>query len=525
MFIHNEPDDLKSSTNTNIHIINRSSGKNCSTSSTDSGVGLGDNGTPTFRAGPATREHRSNRCSTKDGDTKAEEKAEDAETEIPQHINVEVEAKVKLNKKLKSSPALSIRSTTISIVSIDENAIDSSCIDSDSEAEPDEGCTVQKLGKQVASSVPPNAELSQLNNGLTVISRQVMPATGNGPPPILPPDVVAQQLLSGNMSLATPTTPASAQQQIGSIALNNTTDVTFGDKHYYEGPVTIQQILIDSRDKWKAADGQDNPAFDPRTTPNASAPGDKLDASCEPPGLCPFNRSMISRKAVAITAAFVLLTIVLGVILVTTTNLFGKKLKTSKIGDGDDTRQNIPINSTIDQDNIGGGLILRYVPRAAWLAQPAQKSLPPLAQPVPMVVVLPTNSENCSTQAQCVFRVRFLQTFDIESQQRDDISFNFLIGGDGNVYVGRGWDQVGAHIPGWNTRSVSFAYIGTFQHQKPSPKQLNVTRLLLEDGVSEGKISPNYKLVGASSLEPTITEYNAEMLYKSFANWTHWTTA
>lgn len=141
-----------------------------------------------------------------------------------------------------------------------------------------------------------------------------------------------------------------------------------------------------------------------------------------------------------------------------------------------------------------------------------------------MVIVLPTNSENCSTQAQCVFRVRFLQTFDIESQQRDDISFNFLIGGDGNVYIGRGWDQVGAHMPGYNKRSLSFAFIGTFQHQEPSAKQMNVTKLLLEEGVNLGKIDKDYKLYGAGTLQPTITEYNAEKLYKSFSKFAHWAT-
>ncbi|XP_032590875.1 peptidoglycan-recognition protein LC isoform X7 [Drosophila grimshawi] len=251
---------------------------------------------------------------------------------------------------------------------------------------------------------------------------------------------------------------------------------------------------------------------------------DKVNESCKEPVLCPFLPHSISRKAIIITAIFVVLTIILGVILGTTTNLFGKTLNKSKLGDGDDSRLNIPINSTIDRDNIGGGLVLRFVPRAAWLAQPPQKVLPNLDLPVPMVIVLPTNSENCSFQAQCVFRVRFLQTYNIESQQLDDIAFNFLIGGDGNVYVGRGWETVGAHMIGYNTRSLSLGYIGYFRHQQPSPKQLNVTRLLLEEGVKLGKIATNYILVGAGSLEPGQTEYNAEQLYQSFSNWTHWTT-
>jgi hypothetical protein len=36
------------------------------------------------------------------------------------------------------------------------------------------------------------------------------------------------------------------------------------------------------------------------------------------------------------------------------------------------------------------------------------------------------------------------------------------VGGDGNVYEGRGWHQVGAHTYGFNKRSVGIALIGEF---------------------------------------------------------------
>ncbi|XP_016934720.3 peptidoglycan-recognition protein LC isoform X5 [Drosophila suzukii] len=248
----------------------------------------------------------------------------------------------------------------------------------------------------------------------------------------------------------------------------------------------------------------------------------KLDDPAQPPPLCPFLPNTIGRKAVTITVVFVLSTILLGIVLATTTNLFGKSLNQSKHSDVDDSRPNIPINSTIGLDNIGGGLILRFVERQQWLAQPPQKKIPDLEKPVKLVIVLPTNSDDCTTQAQCVFRVRLRQSFDIESVQEDDIVFNFLIGGDGNVYVGRGWDQVGAHMAGYNSKSLSFAYIGSFQTIKPSAKQLSVTRLLLERGVKLGKIDPNYRFTAASKLEPTLTQYKADALYQSFGNWTHW---
>ncbi|XP_044313561.1 peptidoglycan-recognition protein LC isoform X8 [Drosophila rhopaloa] len=229
----------------------------------------------------------------------------------------------------------------------------------------------------------------------------------------------------------------------------------------------------------------------------------KLNDPPQTPPICPFLPNTIGRKAVTITVLFVLFTTLLGIVLATTTNLFGKTLN-----------QNL--------DNIGGGLILRFVERQQWLAQPPQKKIPDLEQPVRMVIVMPTNSDNCTTQAQCVFRVRLRQSFDIESVQEDDIVYNFLIGGDGNVYVGRGWDQVGAHMAGYNSKSLSLAYIGSFQTLKPSDKQLNVTRLLLARGVKLGKIAPNYRLTAASKLEPSLTQYKADALYQSFGNWTHW---
>ncbi|KAH8286490.1 hypothetical protein KR054_010162 [Drosophila jambulina] len=139
-----------------------------------------------------------------------------------------------------------------------------------------------------------------------------------------------------------------------------------------------------------------------------------------------------------------------------------------------------------------------------------------------MVIVMPTNSDICTTQAACVFRVRFLQSYDIESIREDDIAYNFLIGGDGNVYVGRGWDQMGAHMVRYNSRSISLALIGSFQTQKPSPKQLSVTKLLLEKGLELFKIAHSYRLTGASILEPSVGSYKADALYESFSNWTHW---
>ncbi|XP_043063665.1 peptidoglycan-recognition protein LC-like [Drosophila ficusphila] len=250
--------------------------------------------------------------------------------------------------------------------------------------------------------------------------------------------------------------------------------------------------------------------------------GSKL-ASPEAEPFCPCLSSKIGRWVLISVVVFVLLAAVVIIIVATTTNAFKKSPHKCKGGSDHDSRQNFRTNSSIDEDNIGGGRILRFVERRQWLAQPPQKQLPDLQHPVKLVIVMPTNSDVCSTQAQCVFRVRIRQTFDIESMHEDDIVFNFLIGGDGNVYVGRGWDYQGAHMAGYNAKSLSLGFIGSYKTNKPTDKQLSVTRLLLKIGVQLKKIEPNYELTAAGRLKPDVSQYKADALYKSFADWTHWT--
>ncbi|XP_016958946.1 peptidoglycan-recognition protein LC isoform X3 [Drosophila biarmipes] len=476
--------------NTKRRLIDPSAPKNCSTSSTDSGVALNDNAAA-FRPEKETKDRGADegQCQSK-----------------PKRISIEHTVNItKEDAGKRSSPTVSIRSTTISVVSIDENAIDSSCIDSDSEGDA-EDYTVQKLGHQV--TYPPNSShLRDLNQGLTVISRQVAPGQAEVPPPNpLEAGVVAKQILNGNLALATPTSPAGgAAQGIGSIALTNSTDVTFGDKHFYEGPVTIQQFLIDNRDKWKAgegpAGGQDNPAFNGGVTTNGSAPGSKLDDPAQPPPLCPFLPNTIGRKAVTITVVFVLLTILLGIVLATTTNLFGKTL-----------------NQT-DSDVIDNSTLV-IVKVAQWGGRPAKAKLTTQNLPVNRAVISHTAAEGCESREVCSARVRVVQSFHMDSWDWDHIGYNFLVGGDGRVYEGRGWEYVGAHTKGYNTGTIGISFIGTFTRQKPNERQLKACQLLLEEGVRLKKLTPKYRLYGHRQL--SATESPGEELYKIIQKWPHW---
>jgi len=102
-------------------------------------------------------------------------------------------------------------------------------------------------------------------------------------------------------------------------------------------------------------------------------------------------------------------------------------------------------------------------------------------------------TKDCNTQSKCTVYVKEIQTFHIESNW-SDIGYNFLVVGDGLVYIGRDWNYVGAHTYGFNNESISF--IGTFNSIVPPETQLHAAQNILELGVKAGKITPNYVLSG-----------------------------
>lgn len=124
-------------------------------------------------------------------------------------------------------------------------------------------------------------------------------------------------------------------------------------------------------------------------------------------------------------------------------------------------------------------------------------------------------------QAMCVCQVRQIQSYHMFDRQWDDIGYNFLVCGDGAVYVGRGWDNQGAHTKGYNAKSICIAIIGSFIDVTPSPIQLLAVQKLIAEGVKLKKITENYRLYGQRQLYPT--ESPGQALYDVIKTWDHWT--
>ncbi|XP_055380701.1 peptidoglycan-recognition protein LF-like [Condylostylus longicornis] len=174
------------------------------------------------------------------------------------------------------------------------------------------------------------------------------------------------------------------------------------------------------------------------------------------------------------------------------------------------------------KDLIATGQVLRLVSRSEWIAQPPNVDLINLTLPVHRVIIAHTATEPCETQAECTFRVRYIQTFHIESRGFDDIAYNYLVGGDGAIYEGRGWNKVGAHTKGFNVDSLCIAFIGTFNTVVPPDRQLNAVKLLILQGLRLQKLSEDYKLYGHRQL--IATESPGLALYQILQTWPHFAT-
>lgn len=90
---------------------------------------------------------------------------------------------------------------------------------------------------------------------------------------------------------------------------------------------------------------------------------------------------------------------------------------------------------------------MNWVTRQEWGAR-APRSVTNMALPVSFVVIhhsfIPAA---CQTTPACKNAMRSMQDSHQLRQGWSDIGYNFAIGGDGRVYVGRGFRVVGAHAP------------------------------------------------------------------------------
>ncbi|KAG3281597.1 peptidoglycan recognition protein 4 [Ictidomys tridecemlineatus] len=157
------------------------------------------------------------------------------------------------------------------------------------------------------------------------------------------------------------------------------------------------------------------------------------------------------------------------------------------------------------------------VPRSAWGAR--ETYCPKMTLPAKYVVILHTAGRTCGVSEECRLLVRDLQSLFMDRRHACDVGYNFLVGQDGAVYEGVGWNVQGSRTPGYNDIALAISFMGTFTGTAPNASALEVATDLIQCAVVKGYLAPNYLLVGHSDVANTLSPGQA--LYNIIKTWPH----
>lgn len=159
------------------------------------------------------------------------------------------------------------------------------------------------------------------------------------------------------------------------------------------------------------------------------------------------------------------------------------------------------------------------IKRSQWATVPP-RDVNYLIVPIPFAVIHHTVTPECNTKPKCLARVESIRAYHMDSLGWHDIGYSFIVGGDGNVYEGAGWNREGAHTYGYNKKSIGIAFIGNFENKKASQLMLNTAHQLIQCGKGLGVLRDDVRVIGARQVRATLSP-GAE-LYGQIQDWPEW---
>ncbi|XP_026209346.1 N-acetylmuramoyl-L-alanine amidase-like [Anabas testudineus] len=163
------------------------------------------------------------------------------------------------------------------------------------------------------------------------------------------------------------------------------------------------------------------------------------------------------------------------------------------------------------------------ISRSGWGAAPYRGTPTKLSLPLTYLFIHHTESPSqpCLTFEQCSANMRSMQRYHQDTNGWADIGYSFVVGSDGNIYEGRGWNWQGAHTYGYNSVGYGVAFIGSYTSKLPSQQSMNLVKdQLVSCAVGGGRLKSNYILKGHRQMVSTSCPGNA--LYNEIKRWPHW---
>lgn len=162
-----------------------------------------------------------------------------------------------------------------------------------------------------------------------------------------------------------------------------------------------------------------------------------------------------------------------------------------------------------------------YLRRADWQAMPAY-GIEFLSLPLPYVVIGHTAANYCDQRYSCIEQMLVIQQ-DHLRRGFYDIGPNFLVGGNGLVFEGRGANVFGAMVTSWNVKSITIAFMGNYMSDETVQEQFDNINVLLDVFVKEGVLRPNYILYAHCQIQSDTFSPGHNIILK-LNQFTHWSS-
>ncbi|XP_062291263.1 N-acetylmuramoyl-L-alanine amidase-like [Scomber scombrus] len=165
----------------------------------------------------------------------------------------------------------------------------------------------------------------------------------------------------------------------------------------------------------------------------------------------------------------------------------------------------------------------QFIPRCQWGAK-AHKGTPiPLSLPLKYLYVHHTYepSSPCLSFPNCSRNMRAMQRFHQEDRGWNDIGYSFVVGSDGYIYEGRGWNQLGRHTRGHNDIGYGVSIIGNYTATLPSRHAMNLLRHhLVRCAVDGGRLAPSFTIHGHRQMV-NYTACPGDAFFSEIRSWEH----
>ncbi|KAK4877743.1 hypothetical protein RN001_010249 [Aquatica leii] len=280
-------------------------------------------------------------------------------------------------------------------------------------------------------------------------------------------DSIDSEKLSGQFNIS-----QQALSPGSTVHIEHSSDVVVGSLTQFHGPVTIYQNINSQKDGKIVTNGVATDLNTTKASTLENKPTKTQQTLSEVLIKTPTKRLFVYSVIIFVT----LITVVLGVTL--SLKLFTKENEiVTENSDGlTVTTSQLTSHYVHDKEEWGGRASLNFTK--------------PLAHPVQYVLISHTAGRFCRTFSECSTILGQIQSMHVTNKS-PDIWYNFMIGGDESVYVGRGWDVVNHH----KNNTIGVCFIGNYVFDQLSPKMISALEDLLAIGVNLKKLKPDYKIV------------------------------